>query len=219
MKGTDNQPQWDAKRLIQEYAKLAKLISHYKEKSFGDIAWSNQIRIKRIASVLSAFMGLRHMEENPLRFISSVFDGWHYDHILHKSPLSKEDCVKLKSLLYKATIDDKKIAFLINKFHIRKIDREQMLNNFIDFRIASEELLKQFGGVLEASEGGYLSIYAVQGLYFPNIIYCNSKVDDMIVLLLGDKFKKSFSEEELIADYGYPKETDDELFEWDCDNF
>ena len=39
-----------------------------------------------------------------------------------------------------------------------------------------------------------------------------------IVLLLGDKFKQSFSEEELKANYGYPKETDDELAEWDCDN-
>ena len=25
-------------------------------------------------------------------------------------------------------------------------------------------------------------------------------------------------EDELKASYGYPKETDDELFEWDCDN-
>ena len=46
----------------------------------------------------------------------------------------------------------------------------------------------------------------------------NEKIDDMIVLLLGDKFKQSFSEEELKANYGYPKETDDELAEWDCDN-
>ena len=39
----------------------------------------------------------------------------------------------------------------------------------------------------------------------------------MIVLLLGDKFRQSFSEEELKADHNYPKETDDELEEWDCD--
>ena len=219
MKRTDNQPQWDAKRLIQEYVKLASLIRHYKEKSFDEIAWSNQIRIKRIASVLSAFMGFGHTDENPLSLISSVFGRWHYDLIIEKSRLRKEDILKLKFMLYNATIDDKKIAFLINKFHIRQIDREQMLNNFIDFRIASEELLKHFGGVLEACQGGYLSIYAVQGLYFPNLVDSNSKVDDMIVILLGDKFKQSFSEEKLKADYGYPKETDDELFEWDCDNF
>ncbi len=43
-------------------------------------------------------------------------------------------------------------------------------------------------------------------------------IDDIIVLLLGDKFKQSFSEEELKTNYGYPKETDQELSEWDCDN-
>lgn len=46
----------------------------------------------------------------------------------------------------------------------------------------------------------------------------SNKIDDIIVILLGDKFKQVFAEEMLQADYGYPKETDSELFEWDYDN-
>ena len=106
MKRTDNQPQWDAKRLIQEYVKLANLINHYKEKSFGDIAWSNQIRIKRIASVLSAFMGLKETEGNPLGLITSIFDGWDFDRLFEDSPLQEEDHARLMTLVKETMNDD-----------------------------------------------------------------------------------------------------------------
>ena len=59
MEKTDNQSQWDAMRLVREYVRKADFINHYEGKPFDDIAWSNQIRIKRIASVLRAFLGMK----------------------------------------------------------------------------------------------------------------------------------------------------------------
>ena len=47
---------------------------------------------------------------------------------------------------------------------------------------------------------------------------CNDKVDELIVLLLGDSFKKSFEERELIENYNYPTATDEELLEWRINN-
>ena len=48
MERTDNHSQWDAMRLVREYVRKADFINHYERKSFDDIAWSNQIRVKRI---------------------------------------------------------------------------------------------------------------------------------------------------------------------------
>lgn len=72
--------------------------------------------------------------------------------------------------------------------------------------------------MMEGTVGAYLGYLAVKGSSLNPLKDHNDKIDDIIVLLLGEKFKKSFSEEELKANYGYPKETDYELDEWDCDN-
>ena len=66
MERTDNQLKWDAKRLLQEYLKKADLIDYYKRKPFDDMVWSNQIRVKRIASALRAFIGMEGVEEKPI---------------------------------------------------------------------------------------------------------------------------------------------------------
>ena len=46
---------------------------------------------------------------------------------------------------------------------------------------------------------------------------CNI-IDRMLVLLMGDDFGKSFSEEELLP-FGYPDVTDEELEDMILDNF
>ena len=78
---------WNAKRLIQEYLKMANLINYYQGKPFDEMAWSNQIRVKRIASALCAFMGLKEMKEEPVELIKSVFDRWQFARLLEGSPL------------------------------------------------------------------------------------------------------------------------------------
>ena len=57
---------------------------------------------------------------------------------------------------------------------------------------------------------------AVCNIYLPK--ECNRRVDDMIVLLLGSTFKRTFTERELIEHYNYPTATDDELLDWQTDN-
>ena len=66
MKDTNILACWDAKRLLQEFFKMSDLIHSYQRKPFDDMAWSNQIRVRRIASALSAFMGLKKSEEKPI---------------------------------------------------------------------------------------------------------------------------------------------------------
>ena len=229
MERTTNQPQRDAKRLVQEYFKMASLIKSNQGKPFDDLTWSNQIRIKRIASALRAFIGLKETEENPVDFLTSIFDGWQYDRLFKLSVLMEEDYVKLMALAKEAMKDDHRYESLTRMDDsLRKSpsrierekyrDRRYMLHVLQDYREKAEKLISHFGGMMEGTVGAYLCVLAVKGSCIEPLKHSNEKIDDMIVLLLGDKFKQSFSEEELKADHNYPKETDDELEEWDCDN-
>lgn len=229
MERENTQTLWDAKRLVHEYLKKADFIKHYVGKPFDNIAWSDQIRIKRIASALRAFMGLNDTEENPVDFIMSVFDGWDFDRLFEDSPFQEEDHAKLMALVKEAMKDDHRYASLTRMEDYHREDssiierkkyheRRYMFHVLLDYRETAEKIISYFDGLMEGTVGVYLCVLAVRGSCIEPLKRNNEKIDDMIVLLLGDKFKQSFSEEELKANYGYPKETDDELAEWDCDN-
>ena len=101
---------------------------------------------------------------------------------------------------------------------VKSRDRRLMLHVLLKYRTEAENLNSLYDGLLEGTIGAYLCVLAVKGSCIEPLKRSNEKIDDIIVLLLGDKFKQSFSEEELKTNYGYPKETDQELSEWDCDN-
>lgn len=229
MKDAKIQPCWDAKRLLQEFLKMASLIHFYQEKPFGDMAWSNQIRVRRIASALSAFMGLKESEENPIPLIMSVFSDWDFEHLFEVSPLHEEDHAKILALVKDLMNDDHRYESLTRMSDYYRDDpaymerkkmqeREHMLHVLLEYRKDAEKLVSHFDGMMEGTVGVYLCVLAVRRSCLEPLKRSNEKIDDIIVMLLGDKFKQSFSEEELKANYGYPKETDHELDEWDCDN-
>lgn len=229
MKETNIQPCWDAKRLLQEFLKMADLIGIYQRKPFDDMAWSNQIRVRRIASALSAFMGLKNSEVKPIPLIMSVFNGWNFEHLFEVSSLQEEDRLKILALVKHLMDDDHRYESLTRMADSYRDDpayierkkmqeREQMLHVLLEYRKDAEKLVSHFDGLMEGSVGAYLCVLAVRNSCFEHLKRSNEKIDDVIVLLLGDRFKQSFPEEELKANYGYPKETDHELDEWDCDN-
>ena len=232
MNRTDNQSLWDAKRFIREYAKMGNLIKSYDNKSFDDISWANQIRIKRLAAVLRAFLEMKGVEEQPLRLIDSTIGGyWDNEELFKNSSLSDTDHARLMALVKDAMNDDNRYRSIMQVVEQRNAcydqegmhgfllrNRMQMFGILLKFRLRTEELLSHFDGIMAALPGGYLACHAVKGLYFSDLRENNDKVDEMLAILLGEKFKKSFSEEELQNDYGFPHETDGELIEWECDN-
>ena len=229
MERTDNQPRWDAKRLVREYVKMSGLIEHYRGRPFDDMSWSNQIRTKRIASVLRAFMGLKEEDGNPVEFITSVFNDFHFERLLMYSPLQETDHAKMMALVKEAMNDDHQYDSLVHMANSydeepsymerkRSRDRYYMLRVLLEYRLDAEKLISHFSGMYEGTVGVYMCVYAIRNSCIEPLERANEKIDDIIAMLLGDKFKPSFSEEELKADYDYPKETDHELNEWDCDN-
>ena len=221
---------WDAERLVKEYVKIEWCVEWCKGHSFKSLSWSNQIRVRRVASALSAYMETAYEETNPARLIDTVFGQRSFYELFAHSELEDDDHEQLLSLMRKALADNSRYQFLMrlyrqneerdnHSFRRRNSDRGQMLHFLLEFRIKAEKLLSCFSGVLEASHGGALAIDTIKSLYFPSLQAHNDKADEMIVLLLGSKFKRTFSEDELNANYGYPKETDDELLDWEADNF
>ena len=60
--------------------------------------------------------------------------------------------------------------------------------------------------------------YATKGLYTKHIKGVSDTIDQMLVLLMGDDFDRTFTEEELLP-FGYPDITDEELENLIFDNF
>ena len=75
-----------------------------------------------------------------------------------------------------------------------------------------------FSSFIEMTPGGSLARKSVVSLYNPKLIEANEIIDDILVDLLGQRFKQCFSIPELIEKYGYPSTSDSELLDWEIDN-
>lgn len=215
MSMTQDNPIWDALRLVQEYMKVAWMAND--NVPFKKIPLGNQIRLQRVASAICAFMNWQYKKGKTLEIINSVFDCYENKDVLEKSKISEQKLSYLKKILCDSSAESWKTEHLLKKFNI-DCDREQMMRMLVRYRISAENLLSTFTGVIEARVGGYIGIQAVRDIYNPVLLECNRKIDEMIVILLGDCFENSFSERELIEIYNYPTMTDRELLDWEIDN-
>ena len=217
--GNNSMPQdnssWDAQRLVKEYMKVAWMAND--NIPFENIPLGNQIRLQRVASTICAFMNWEYKKDKTLEIINCVFDCYGNKEVHERSKVSDQKLARLKTMLCESSAEDWKTEHLLKQFNINS-DREQMMRMLVRYRISAEDLLGTFSGVIEARVGSYIGIQAVRDIYNPVLLECNNKIDNMIVILLGDCFDKSFTERELIERYNYPTMTDSELLDWEIDN-
>lgn len=206
---------WDANRLIREYVGIAWMLNFSEQ--LEDLSWDNQVRVRRVASAVCAFLSKDADAIKPYDIIGMVFSNYENKEVLNQSRVNDSDKTKIQSILCKMSNEKWRMEHLLKSFSVEN-DREQLLGVLLRYRIAVEELENTFSGVQEARTGAYIGINALQDLYHPMLRVCNDKVDELIVLLLGDSFKKSFEERELIETFNYPTATDEELLEWRIHN-
>ena len=206
---------WDANRLIREYVGIAWMLNFSEQ--LEDLSWDNQVRVRRVASAVCAFLSKDADAIKPYDVIGMVFSNYENKEVLNQSRVDDSDKTKIQSILCKMSNEKWRMEHLLKSFSVDN-DREQLLGVLLRYRIAVEELENTFSGVQEARTGAYIGINALQDLYHPMLRVCNDKVDELIVLLLGDSFKKSFEERELIETFNYPTATDEELLEWRIHN-
>lgn len=107
-------------------------------------------------------------------------------------------------------------------FFMRGIDASDFLKEEHDRLSFFRELFKYrkelysldmiWSGVLECSRPIGMVIETTKYLFHKHITPACKVIDRMLILLMGDDFDKTFTEEELIP-FGYPDVTDEELYQ------
>ena len=203
---------WDAKRLIREYVKIEFVLSPKCDGS--NLSFSDKVKLQRLASVICAYMEVEYNANDSVAIVNRLFSRGLNNHLL-SSELSDDDFYEIiKRLRSLADMDymGRESRWIKNK------DRQTIFYALLKFRVNVEKLISTFSGLIETTSGGSLAVNAIKSLYNPRLIEANDIIDDILVDLLGQRFKKSFSISELTEKYGYPSTTDSELIDWEIDN-
>ena len=203
---------WDAKRLIREYVKIEFVLTPKCDGS--NLSLSNKVKLQRLASVISAYMDVEYNVDDSVDIVNRLFARG-LNNILLSSELSDDDFIEIiKRLRFLADMD----YIGVEPRWIKNKDRQSIFYSLLRYRGNVEKLISTFSGLMEASPGGSLAVKAIKSLYNPKLIEANDIIDDVLVDLLGQRFKQSFSISELTEKYGYPSTTDSELIDWEIDN-
>ena len=207
---------WDARRLVREYVKIEWTL----KEEFKTLTFPNQVRNQRIAAFINACIGNSGKCDKPQDMIRRVFDFSYSNHdsLLLYSELTDEAVARFLELSCQVLTNSRGFERLKSHSDFHR-SRPHMLHCLLIGRIAAEKLLNVYSGVLEASAASYICIKDVNAIYFPAVEKGNEMVDTLIAILLGKRFDRKFTTDELIANYGYPTVTDNELFDWEIDNF
>ena len=203
---------WDAKRLIREYVNVDHLVFRFYENS--DLSFSDKVKLQRLASVICAYMDIEYDVNDTVDIVKSLFARG-FNNVLSKSELTQEDFFEITKRLRKlADLDNFGVEsrWIINK------ERQSIFYTLLKYRVNVQKLMTTFSSFIEMTPGGSLASKSVVSLYNPKLIEANDIIDDILVDLLGQRFKQSFSIPELIEKYGYPSTSDSELLYWEIDN-
>lgn len=215
----DEDEAWDARRLVKEYLKVYNYSKG--EKGYNDAPWSDKIRLERIASAIRGFSGCEPTE-CPNDIIDRLFDDCGVGFILGKSPLCFSDYKRIRNLIDVIMPNDSNINYIFRRHwpgkNILRV-RCDMLRCLLIYREQTYHLKNIHSGVLCCTPTYGLAASACENLYNPFLVFCDDIIDEIIVLLLGKMFKKTISTRELLEKYDYPIYTDEELQDWELDNW
>ena len=176
-------------------------------KNFDELSWGTQIETLRLIAALRAFTDKEYDISN-LEPIASAFYscfGVGYE------DLDNNDIEELKQFFpgVEQRLDTCKNNCLRKENFYRPL-----------FRIigAGYEYLTMFNGVLCADKG-FIAIDRYKSLNIDRFI-CeqNYQLIQAMKVVLGGNFRKTFTIQQLIENYGYPSVTDEELMDWKYNN-
>lgn len=149
---------------------------------------------KRLEAILSAFNP--NLDRNVLRYFNS---GILIDDNCSESKLKEiEDITGYR--LEKDSID---------RNSVRK--RQAMFEALLIYRVKLEDINHAYDGIFEYSRWFANGVNHTRTVNKEIMNLVKAKVDRVIYLLLGDKYDKTFTVDELREKYGYPNISDSEL--------
>ena len=191
---------WNAPRVLNEYLSLANREGSIREIDASDNS-PYAIRVQRLAAVLKAY----EKEANLPSFVSKGFIS---------QTCSEEKVKEFCQLLRKGLHNDELYMHYANNskwFDVNR-DRDYLFSELFRYRKTLYELESAWSGMLECPFTVSFAIKATKNLYQEHIKVVSDTLDKMLILLMGDDYEKSFTEEELIP-FGYPDITDEKLEE------
>lgn len=195
---------WDANRVLQEYLHFADKSGRIKNIDKSDNS-PYGIKLRRFTAVMKAYG--RNIEDFDA-FEGIVSDSCSLDKLEEFRQLLKP---LLDNDYYKEQIYDA-------RFIRGNCDIHYLFEALLKYRKCLYEVENVWSGLMECPMSVSMVYYATKGLYTKHIKGVSDTIDQMLVLLMGDDFDRTFTEEELLP-FGYPDITDEELENLIFDNF
>lgn len=187
------------------YFKFAYLFDG--KRKYEELPYGEQIYVLRILSLLRAFTGKTFTTEDLANIGPLIDSGFGREY---------EECSD-------SMIDKLKDIFPNNRLLDLCKKRPQEKRNFYDFIYKTVRSGYRYNSVFDGflcAPLGFSVVNDYKNKNIDSVIHTHNKIlVEAMKILLGGNFLKSFTLGELQEHYGYPMISDDELFEWRCNNF
>lgn len=187
---------WDANRVLQEYLHFADKSGRVKKIDMSDDS-PYGIKLRRFAAAMKAYG--KDVEDFDL------FEG------IVSNSCSPDKLDEFRQLL-KPLLDNDYLKEEINdaRFIRGSFDIPYLFEALFEYRKCLYEVENVWSGLIECPMSVSIVVSATKDLYAKHIKGISETIDKMLVLLMGDDFDRSFTEEDLLP-FGYPDITDEEL--------
>ena len=167
MEEKSNNNIWDAKRMIREYAHVAWILND--SIPFERISYVNQIKLRRIASVICAYLNITNKHIDVIGLINSVFAYVENREVISNSPMSHASIAQLIEALSELQKIENKDEL---RYQFTEQVREQLFWMVLRYRVQADDLQSTFSKVQECNKGGAMAVFICTYLYNPKLDVC-----------------------------------------------
>ena len=196
--------EWNATRILKQYLSLADNRGNIRNITASDDS-PQGIKLRRFVAVLKAYG-------------KDLQPFYEFEEIVSNT-CSTEKIDEFRRLLKENLDNDFLKERVDNSTVIRgKGDALDLFEALFDYRKKLYEVEHAWSGLLECPRSVSMVAKVTNSLYRKHINSVCSIIDRMLVLLMGDDYDRTFSEDELLP-FGYPDITDGELEDMILDNW
>ena len=194
---------WNADRLLQNLLRFTDDRGKIRSLNLSDDS-PYGIEVRRFAAAMKAY----GKDECLYQRIEYVI-----------SEICSEEKINELCQLLSQNLPDKYSTAFVKQDNLKGLEeRQDLFEALFRYRKSLYQVENTWAGVMECSHVIALGIKATNSLYQTHIKIASDILDRMLVLLMGDDYDRSFSEEKLLP-FGYPNVTDEELKDMILDNW
>ena len=196
---------WDAKKLLRELLDITQSVEGWQinfDKTNHSICYTT--KCERVISVINAFNGRKGIEVKRNSILLRNLISKRYS-ATDKSALISS----IKELLPK--IEDERIEDIFNPQR-EFLSRMQLFGILYSYRFDTYKFSSRWRNANDSDIAGELATNITRKFYNESMGSINETIlDKLLLLLLGYEANKTFTEIELLEDYGYPNISDRDI--------